>query len=504
MNHSVKLLLFLSLSAFSLFAQKIKLVAPQSGVSIKIITRPDPSIVDEPLFNYSINDWYISSITAGPQHRQSNTKQDTFFVGIDSGFFKIKKNENLVLTELEGYLYNIELVNPDWLKGNAKRISLQPLERKPSWKSGDPQIRVKNVSLSIPSKSFVQRYYESYKDYKTDLIDHVFTSPKSFEIDNSVFKKHANIELARCGFLDTLRTSGLNQSAVIDLSYDVRALTEYKFTDYCFIELKVLVKFPESFGLQQNKYYTVRSKIGYDFSPENYANNRDLIADAISRVSYLILKDETLTSYFHPVALQDKPVVSSYSIVNKLFVPNLEEASQAVITVLNDKGHGSGCFIGNQGYILTNYHVISGDSLRIKILFQNGIRKSAVLVKYNAQSDLALLKCDTIIEKTFQINKSNVALGSDVYAIGTPNDINLGQSLSKGIVSGRRTIEGRSLIQSDVSVNEGNSGGALVNKDGYLVGIVCSKLIGYGIEGLSFAIPATEIESILNIKLVQN
>ena len=501
MKRTHVILVFFLLSIVKGFTQKIKLVANQSGSSIKVISRPDPSIIDEPLFNYTINDWYLSSITSGPQTRKPTGKQDTFFVAIDSGFFKIKKNENLILIEKEGYLANLELVNPDWLKGNKKRIFLEPLEKKPIKDKNAPQIRLRKVSFNVQPKGFVQRYFDNYDDFKKDMLDHVFTSVKTFEIDNSVFKNNANIELARLGFLDTLKTNGLKQAATIDLSYEITKITEYKFGDYCFVELKVLVRLPETFGINQNKIYTVRSKIGYDESPENFANNRELIADAVSRVVFYLLKDETLQQQFNSAETTNKPIVPTLTISAKSNSINLENAAQVVVTVLNEGGHGSGCFIGNDGLIVTNYHVIADDSLHLKVVFQSGASKPAVVLKTNLNADLALLKCDTVIQNPLIISPSAANIGSDVYAIGTPKDIQLGQSLSKGIISGKRVIDGRNLIQSDASVNEGHSGGAMVNKEGYLVGIICSKLVGIGIEGVSFAIPASEIEKLLAVKI---
>ncbi len=502
MKRTNVLIILLLLFADSTNAQKIKLVANQSGTSIKVISRPDPSIIDEPLFNYNINEWYLSSITSGPQTRKPTGKQDTFFVAIDSGFFKIKKNENLILIENEGYLANIELVNPDWLKGNKKRIVLEPLEMRPIKGKNAQQIRVLKVSFNVQPKGFVQRYFDSYNDYKNDMLDHVYTSGKTFEVDNSVFKNNANIELARLGFLDTLKTTGLKQAATIDLTYEITRITEYKFGDYCFVELKILVKLPESFGLNQNKIYTVKSKIGYDESPENFANNRELIADAVSRVALYLLKDESIHTYFSSQETINKPIVPTLTIAAKSTAINLESAAQAVVTVVNESGHGSGCFIGNDGFIITNYHVVADDSLHLKVVFQNGISKPAVIIKTNPVADLALLKCDTIVHNPLVFSPTPANIGSDVYAIGTPKDIHLGQSLSKGIVSGKRTIDGRNLIQSDASVNEGHSGGAMVNKEGYLVGIICSKLVGIGVEGVSFAIPASEIEKLIAIKFI--
>ena len=121
---------------------------------------------------------------------------------------------------------------------------------------------------------------------------------------------------------------------------------------------------------------------------------------------------------------------------------------------------------------------------------------------YRRLQNLALLKTDTTITAPLKLGvASPVTIGTDVFAIGTPKDIRLGQTVTKGIISAKRTIEGRSYIQSDVSVNRGNSGGALTNSKGELLGVVNSKMVGMGVEGLSFAIPVSYIEEALKIKL---
>jgi len=84
-----------------------------------------------------------------------------------------------------------------------------------------------------------------------------------------------------------------------------------------------------------------------------------------------------------------------------------------------------------------------------------------------------------------------------VYAIGTPSDIELGQTLSKGIISGKRLFNQKQYIQTDVSINSGNSGGALIDPQGNLLGIISAKIVGVGIEGLGFAIPIKYINESL-------
>jgi S1-C subfamily serine protease len=90
-------------------------------------------------------------------------------------------------------------------------------------------------------------------------------------------------------------------------------------------------------------------------------------------------------------------------------------------------------------------------------------------------------------------------LGDVVYIIGTPADTLLSQSVSKGVLSGQRDFDGAEYLQTDAKVNPGNSGGALLNSKGELIGVVSSKYIGFGIEGIGFAVPISKLEEKLRV-----
>ena len=93
-----------------------------------------------------------------------------------------------------------------------------------------------------------------------------------------------------------------------------------------------------------------------------------------------------------------------------------------------------------------------------------------------------------------------INVGEEAYAMGTPYDIDLGASVTKGIISGKRKDGERTLIQTDVSISPGNSGGALINAEGVLIGVVNEKVLGLGVEGIGFAIPTHVIEEALSIE----
>lgn len=184
---------------------------------------------------------------------------------------------------------------------------------------------------------------------------------------------------------------------------------------------------------------------------------------------------------------------------SKSLSSSIRQLVKSVVTVEHKNGHGSGFIISNDGYILSNFHVIKGNS-NINIRLNESITLKAEIVRTNPEFDLVLLKVDAEdLLPLIMGNSDSLEIGEEVIAIGTPEDISLGQSVSKGIVSGKRRIEGQVFIQTDVSVNPGNSGGPLINQKGEVVGIVSRKIIGKGIEGIAFGIPILVALEKLNI-----
>lgn len=164
------------------------------------------------------------------------------------------------------------------------------------------------------------------------------------------------------------------------------------------------------------------------------------------------------------------------------------ELVEAAITVDLGGSHGSGFIISDEGYAITNYHVVGNDK-KVNVILSNGIIMESDVIRVNEGYDLALLKIPGKGFKAMPVNFNSVTLAEEVTAIGTPGRVELGQTITKGIVSGKREIEGAVLIQTDVSVSPGNSGGALLNKQNQVIGIINPKLVGKGIEGVAFAIP---------------
>lgn len=180
----------------------------------------------------------------------------------------------------------------------------------------------------------------------------------------------------------------------------------------------------------------------------------------------------------------------------------LSSALASIVTIEDEYGHGSGCILSEDGYILTNHHVVLDTAAIQTIHFHDGSSRIAELVRYHPLFDLALLKVDTMELQPFmpELDEVAVEVGDDVFAMGTPYDVALGASVTRGIVSAMRKDGKRQLIQTDVSISPGNSGGALVRADGTLVGVVNEKVMELGVEGIGFAIPLHYLEEALMVR----
>ncbi|MCB0791954.1 MAG: trypsin-like peptidase domain-containing protein [Flavobacteriales bacterium] len=179
----------------------------------------------------------------------------------------------------------------------------------------------------------------------------------------------------------------------------------------------------------------------------------------------------------------------------------VKECMASTVTVKTNFGFGSGFVIADNGYILTNYHVIKGAE-KIEAIFNNGFSFVAEEVRTNKDRDIALIKIPGSGFKPIPLGAGEAAsdVGEEVLLIGTPKSVELGQTVTKGIISGKRTFEEKPYIQTDVAVNAGNSGGPLINiRTGEVVGVIVAKVVDSGVEGLGFAIPIEDCRKALNL-----
>ncbi|GAV14821.1 trypsin-like peptidase domain-containing protein [Paenibacillaceae sp. P-4] len=248
-----------------------------------------------------------------------------------------------------------------------------------------------------------------------------------------------------------------------------------------------------------------------------------IVSSVISALSAVILYSWIVGtgSVTQPVTINRTGTVDPYDRI----VTVADKVGPAVVSIVNeqkrvaaetdnekDTNLGSGVIIkrdDGKAFILTNEHVVQGAD-KLEVVLSNGQRKNAELIGKDRVMDIAVLLIDDAgVSTVAEIGDSRLLrLGETVVAIGNP--LGLGGSLTAGIVSYTNRLIPVSLnqdgvydweqrvIQTDAAINEGNSGGALVNLQGQVIGINTMKIATTGVEGLGFAIPTNEVMTVVD------
>ena len=233
-------------------------------------------------------------------------------------------------------------------------------------------------------------------------------------------------------------------------------------------------------------------------SPNSSANS--LATDPNTSFSY-----EQLTS-------GDKTAMSVVDIANEVgpAVVGITNTSQvqSIFGISEQQSSGSGVIISQDGYIVTNNHVIE-NAKELTVQLNTGDEYSATLIGADSQTDLAVIKIEPKEALTVATlgESAKLQVGELAVAIGNPLGAELSGTVTVGIISGlNRTIQTNSndpnstmtLIQTDAAINPGNSGGALINAYGEVIGINNMKYASEEVEGIGFAIPIDNVKTIVN------
>lgn len=211
------------------------------------------------------------------------------------------------------------------------------------------------------------------------------------------------------------------------------------------------------------------------------------------------------------------------SMFHELLVAAVEKVNPAIVTILSgieevdsvrELGMGSGVIYeiaGDKARIITNMHVIDEGTV-LEVVLSSGERKSARILGGDALSDLAVVEIDASgIQQTVEFgDSSKLKAGQAAIAIGNPLGLNYAQSVTAGIISSPQltirmpaangiTESLVDVIQTDAAINWGNSGGALIDLQGRVIGINSMKIAQSGVEGLGFALPINEVRPIVQM-----
>lgn len=184
------------------------------------------------------------------------------------------------------------------------------------------------------------------------------------------------------------------------------------------------------------------------------------------------------------------------------FSEAVQRVDPAVVTITVDEQAGSGFIVSTEGHIVTNSHVVEGVlGADVIVKLQNGESLKAQLTHTSASRDLAVVKVDRANLPIVQFASSEkLTAGQDVAAVGAP--LGLEHSVTRGVISAlSRQIEGNTYLQIDAALNEGNSGGPIINDKGQVLGVAVR--VATEAQNVGFAIPSLDVMNFLQANGVQ-
>ena len=378
------------------------------------------------------------------------------------------------------------------------------------------KIKINKVSVDLKKEDMKRKYFYRYKRYLRNKQGNGNVSfdggtGSEVQVENTIFSYVLNNLLKDKGYIDTTNT--VLKNSYLDnllINANVKSYTVYNIGSVLYGRGSMLY-IDLSIDWEVLDYYekviysqTTTSRSGEFVVFRNKDKIMEIVIKDVMEVGLTeFMNSDKVHSLLHDRSeIEKETKLQELNISNSnLYASGLSQSTKSSLTIKSKDSFGSGFIISNDGYIITNYHVVS-DSSDLKVILNDKSEYDVEVIRTSKIYDLALLKIDAKDLIPYKINRSkNIEIASEVYAVGTPTAEDLSQTISRGIVSGVRNTGETKLIQTDASINNGNSGGPLLNKQGEVIGVVSSKLKGFGVEGVAFGIPAYEIFDRLKINI---
>jgi serine protease Do len=276
---------------------------------------------------------------------------------------------------------------------------------------------------------------------------------------------------------DSWKANYLLGARITDIRYDIYSYLRMR------IEASVTVQW-ELFDIAERKVVYAQQTMGSTQSQDN--SGTACIVEAFRDATKKLL---ATTEFINNLVIS-KPIFHKIPVDGRIKIerivlpifrtePDLvSRATESVVTIKTERGHGSGVIISQEGYLITNYHVI-GETNIIDVILSSGLILKAEVLRIDQGYDVALLKMNGSGFKALPAGEAeSIRVGEEIFAIGTPVLLDFSQSVSKGVISGTRRQKddlGREYIQADISINPGNSGGPIINMKGEILGIVSRR-----------------------------
>lgn len=375
----------------------------------------------------------------------------------------------------------------------------------PRREEGQKYITTENIYFDLKEGEITESYYKTEAQRKKGLYNKLSSNSDEIIEASSGLEGYLYGLLSENNFIDTTERIFPDYKNSLHMSMRVHRL------EFSYIRPKsksgVNAVYLKMFADMKLSSYYGKTLVQEDISIEELIADRDAsnwengFSKLINKILAQFLSEDKVMGLIKSSEYFDAADVSSFekvSITGGSALLDWDFLSHTVPTIITPEGHGSGCVISSDGYILTNFHVV-GQNETVKVKFKDGSVSEGRVLRRHPDCDLALLKIERTNLPALLPSDQEQEIGSTVYLMGTPADTLLAQSVFKGVISGRRSFADFGYIQTDAKVNPGNSGGAMLNEKGELIGIVSSKYVGYGIEGIGFAVPINQISARLNV-----
>jgi S1-C subfamily serine protease len=400
--------------------------------------------------------------------------------------FKYRTNTEKYLN-IQGIYFNV--LNPE------KDLSIKNIQYE------------ENIEKKIESNSFVELNNKSNEN-KPNLSSLLFD-----EFNTPIIEKKLSFDINRTiektKYKDTLKRAYQDFNNSLFLSANITSINEYNIISkrakqsnrYKKYKVNVLWK---CYNVYNELLDTINiTSISGDFVT---ATDKSKIYSDILEQNFCQLQHDSTFSIL--IQKENLTIVKKDSIIIKAphnIVGNLVDAKSATFIIKGTSNkHSTGFAISNDGYILTNYQVIAGNNINkqedINVIFDSGKEMSAKIVRSNKSKDIVLLKIDTSINKAFLINsKKGYQNLTEVYTIGASQQIELGQTISNGLILNEEYNYIQNIIQLNINLYSGSIGAPVFEKNGNLHGIVQRKFYEPILADISFALPIYLVKEYLNI-----
>jgi S1-C subfamily serine protease len=332
-------------------------------------------------------------------------------------------------------------------------------------------------------------------------------------VETQAFNVTASDELRRQGYrvseaADRLFTEGQIKKTRLRLGGIVRQLTANLFYTS---QLRIRGVAEATVKVEFQLYDSLDQRILFSRAYDGYAmqngHKPDPINLAILDAFRYLLSDPEFVALVEPGSVKGPQVAAAApirmrecSVRARARLPvGMDSVLDAVTLVQVASGQGAGVLVSPDGHLLTSAHLVSGLE-QVQVQLRSGIQLQARVLRTDVIQDVAVLQLPGRGFACIPLARDgSPALGTDVFAVGSPLGDKLSWSVSRGVISGLRELDGRLFLQTDASLNPGNSGGPLVDNGARVLGIVSFKVAGQGIEGIGFGVPADVVEERLGL-----